>query len=118
MLGKLLEMEGACVELARSGSEALELADGKAYDLVISDISMPEMDGYQLLRTLRTLPSMAQVPALALTGHGRPSDMDRTRNEGFAEHFTKPLDLDKLLQTVRQLTEDGAPSLTDDPKIH
>ncbi len=59
MLGKLLELEGAFVESARSGTEALEIAGRKNFDLVISDISMPEMDGYQLLRK-----------AAAVTGDG------------------------------------------------
>jgi PAS domain S-box-containing protein len=107
MLGTLLEMEGAQVETARGGSEALSLAAGRRYDLVISDISMPDMDGYQMLRKLRALPSMDGVPALALTGHGRVSDVERARREGFAAHFTKPLDIDKLLQTVRELTEEN-----------
>jgi PAS domain S-box-containing protein len=105
MLGKLLQLEGAFVELARSGAEALEIAGRKNFDLVVSDISMPEMDGYQLLQKLRELPSMANVPAVALTGYGRGADVDRALDEGFAEHLTKPLDLDQLLQIVRRLTE-------------
>ena len=51
---------------------------------------MPEMDGYQLLQKLRELPSMTNVPAVALTGHGRGADVDRALKEGFAEHLTKP----------------------------
>jgi PAS domain S-box-containing protein len=105
MLGKLLELEGAFVETARSGIEALQIAKAKRFNLVISDISMPEMDGYQLLNELRQLPEMADVPAVALTGYGRNADVKRTRDEGFAEHLTKPLDLDRLLQIVRQLTD-------------
>jgi PAS domain S-box-containing protein len=105
MLGKLLQLEGAFVELARSGAEALEIAGRKNFDLVVSDISMPEMDGYQLLQKLRELPSMANVPAVALTGYGRGADVDRALDEGFAEHLTKPLDLDQLLLIVRRLTE-------------
>jgi PAS domain S-box-containing protein len=104
MLGKLLELEGAFVDIAKSGQEALEIARQKRFDLVVSDISMPEMDGYQLLRSLRELPDMADVPVVALTGYGRTNDIDRARDEGFAEHLTKPLDLDKLLQIVRRLT--------------
>ena len=104
MLGKLLELEGAFVDLAKSGKEALEIAGRRRFDLVVSDISMPEMDGYQLLRSLRELPDMADVPVVALTGYGRTNDIDRARQEGFAEHLTKPLDLDKLLQIVRRLT--------------
>lgn len=106
MLGKLLQLEGAFVELARSGAEALEIAGRKNFDLIVSDISMPEMDGYQLLQKLRELPSMANVPAVALTGYGRGADIDRAMDEGFAEHLTKPLDLDQLLLIVRRLTED------------
>jgi PAS domain S-box-containing protein len=105
MLGKLLQLEGAFVESARSGAEALEIARRKNFDLVVSDISMPEMDGYQLLQKLRELPSMASVPAVALTGYGRSADIERAREEGFAEHLTKPLDLDQLLQVVRRLTD-------------
>lgn len=104
MLSKLLQMEGAFVWTARSGMEALSVAKDKSFDLIISDISMPEMDGYQLLRRLRKLPSLEEVPALALTGFGRTEDVARAQKEGFARHFTKPLDIEKLLQTVRELT--------------
>ena len=105
MLGKLLELEGAFVDSARSGKEALQIAGRKNFDLVISDISMPEMDGYELLRKLRTLPGMADIPAVALTGYGRTNDVERALEEGFAEHLTKPLDLDELLLIVRRLTD-------------
>src|SRR6185503_8754675 len=89
MLSKLLEMDGAEVHTARSGVDALELAGKSRFDLVISDISMPEMDGYQLLQELRRLPQMASVPALALTGYGRVSDVDRAHRVGFSKHFTR-----------------------------
>jgi PAS domain S-box-containing protein len=105
MLRQLLQMEGASVETARSGAEALGLAHKHSFDLVISDISMPEMDGYQLLQKLRALNRMSDVPALALTGYGRRSDVARARKEGFAEHLTKPLDVEKLLKSVRKLTK-------------
>jgi two-component system CheB/CheR fusion protein len=112
MLGKLLEIEGAFVDLARSGADALEIADRKRFDLIISDISMPEMDGYQLLRELRALPNMESVSAIALTGYGRAADIERAHAEGFAAHLTKPIDIDQLLRIVRRLTgENGAKSL-------
>ena len=111
MMGKLLQLEGAFVEMARSGAEALEISNQKRFDLVISDISMPEMDGYQLLRELRKLPQMADVPAIALTGYGRSADIERAHAEGFAEHLTKPVDIDQLLVIVRRLTgENGGPT--------
>src|SRR5688572_331557 len=110
MLSKLLEMDGAEVHTARGGVEALALAGRSEFDLVISDISMPEMDGYQLLQELRQMPQMANVPALALTGFGRVSDVDRAHRQGFAKHFTKPLDIDKLLCSVRELTHQNGSS--------
>jgi CheY-like chemotaxis protein/nitrogen-specific signal transduction histidine kinase len=111
MLGKLLEIEGAFVDLARSGVEALAIANRKRFDLIISDISMPEMDGYELLRELRRLPQMEKMPAVALTGFGRSADIERAHAEGFAEHLTKPIDIDQLLVIVRRLTgENGEPA--------
>ena len=113
MLSRLLQMEGAFVQTARSGQEALKLAADNTFDLVISDISMPEMDGYQLLRHLRQVPSMEHVPALALTGFGRISDIERAQDEGFAEHFTKPIDIEKVLSAVKRLTKDSGDSDAD-----
>lgn len=110
MLSKLLEMDGAEVHTAHGGVEALALADKSRFDLVISDISMPEMDGYELLKSLRQLPQMASVPALALTGFGRLSDVERAHREGFVEHFTKPLDIDKLLSSVRHFARQNGHS--------
>lgn len=116
MLGKLLELEGAFVDSARSGAEALEIAQQKRFDLVISDISMPVMDGYQLLRELRALPHMDHVPAIALTGYGRTVDIERAHAEGFAEHLTKPIDIDRLLQIVRRLTDGDGVKTADEPR--
>lgn len=112
MLGKLLEIEGAFVDLAKSGAEALAIANQKRFDIIISDISMPEMDGYQLLRKLRELPNMERVPAVALTGYGRSADIERAHNEGFAEHLTKPINVDQLLQIVRRLTGENGDTVT------
>ena len=104
MLSNLLTLEGARVESARSGPEALRLVEQNTFDLIISDISMPEMDGYELLRAIRRQPNPKEVPALALTGYGRTADIERARAEGFAEHLTKPLDIDHLMRVVRRLT--------------
>jgi two-component system CheB/CheR fusion protein len=62
------------------------------------------MDGYELLHRLRSMPLLKKVPALALTGFGSKCDISRAHDEGFAQHFTKPLDIDKLLETIKALT--------------
>jgi two-component system CheB/CheR fusion protein len=105
MLTSLLTLEGAKVASAHSGDEALKIAGERKFDLIISDISMPEMDGYQLLKKIRGLTKSKNPPALALTGYGRSHDVTRAHAEGFADHLTKPLDIQRLLQTVRKLTE-------------
>jgi two-component system CheB/CheR fusion protein len=110
MLTSLLTIEGAQVERARSGHEALSLVRAHSFDLLISDISMPEMDGYQLLQEIRALSSAKDLPALALTGYGRPGDVERAHAAGFSEHVTKPLDIARLLEIVRRLTGDEAES--------
>lgn len=104
MLTKLLTLEGARVESASSGKEALQIAGLSSFDLIISDISMPEMDGYQLLKQIRQRTSGGNLPALALTGYARSHDVTRARAEGFADHLTKPIDINRFLRTVQRLT--------------
>ena len=101
MLQILLEGEGAVVETAASGAEALRKAKTAQMDLIISDIAMPEMDGYELLKELRAQPNYADVPAIALTGLGREEDVERARQAGFITHLTKPLNFEELVRLVR-----------------
>jgi len=105
MLHHLLEMEGARVTSAPTGAEALQIAAESEFDLIISDISMPEMDGFELLRRLRKIPLQQDAPVVALTGFGRPEDTRRVAAEGFFSHVTKPLDVDQLLQMLQNLPQ-------------
>jgi signal transduction histidine kinase len=89
---------------AGSASEAVERAREKAPGLIISDISMPETDGYALLAELRRMPGLEGVPAIALTGHAMDEDRVRALAAGFAVHVPKPVDPDELLRVVRRLT--------------
>jgi PAS domain S-box-containing protein len=100
MLRKLLEIEGALAESATSGVEALEILQHKKFDLLITDISMPGMDGFEVLQKLRAEPATAALPAVALTGFGRAEDILRAKAEGFASHLTKPIKIDELVETL------------------
>jgi len=102
MLRILLSGEGATVTTAGNGGEGLRLAKDAEFDLIISDISMPVMDGYEFLKNLRaSFPRYVSVPAIALTGFGREEDVERARQVGFTTHLTKPLDFDHLLRLAR-----------------
>jgi two-component system CheB/CheR fusion protein len=103
MLQRLFEMDGATVSIARSGAEALQILREKDFDVILSDISMPEMDGFEFLRRLRELPEKRDTPVLALTGFGRAEDIERAVAEGFFSHVTKPLDVDALVEILAKL---------------
>jgi PAS domain S-box-containing protein len=105
MLRRLFEMDGAIVNTARSGPEALQIARSEQFDVILSDISMPGMDGFELLRLLRDIPSARDTPVLAITGFGRAEDVARANAEGFFTHVTKPIDLAQLVATLQELRE-------------
>jgi PAS domain S-box-containing protein len=103
MLRRLFEMDGALVTTARGGPEALELAVEKDFDVVLSDISMPGMDGFEFVRRLRQIAKHRDVPVIALTGFGRAEDIDRAKAEGFWSHVTKPIEVNSLIDIMRKL---------------
>jgi two-component system CheB/CheR fusion protein len=103
MVQHLLEISGATVCAVTSGSEALRIARERDFDVVLSDISMPEMDGFQFLNELRKLPGKKDLPAVALTGFGRPEDVRRASEEGFYAHLTKPFDIQTLARLLQKI---------------
>ena len=103
MVQHLLEIGGATVRVATSGFQALRIAQENEFDVVLSDISMPGMDGFEFLGKLRKLPGKEDVPAVALTGFGRPEDVQRASREGFFAHLTKPFDIETLASLLQKL---------------
>jgi two-component system CheB/CheR fusion protein len=101
MLHLLLESKGASVETALSGEEGLKTAEASEFDLIISDISMPGMDGYVFLQTLRENPRHETTPAIAITGFGQPEDVEKARKAGFTTHITKPINFANLVNLAR-----------------
>ena len=106
LLRYLLEMNGAKVTTANSGIEALGLAREAYFDVVLSDISMPSMDGFEFVRRLRALPGKEDIRVVALTGFGRREDVEQAENEGFVAHLTKPFDVEALLSFLSRLSAD------------
>lgn len=108
VMKSLLDTYGADVMVATSARQALEILGREEIDLLISDISMPEMDGYTLLREVRKMPRYATLPAVAVTGLAREQDIAMARKAGFSAHLGKPLSVDRLLDIIPRLLRRGA----------
>ncbi len=102
----LLEDQGAVVTTAASAHQGLNLFNASPPALLLCDISMPDMDGYTLMQTIRTqLPEpQAQIPAIAITAHARPSDQTQAVTAGFQAHLAKPIEAETLIRTILQVT--------------
>ena len=99
----LLRLEGADVDIATSGQQALELLETNSYDLLISDVGMPYMDGYELIRKIRKRPGLHGLKAIALSGYGRQVDAVRALQSGFDAHLAKPATVAHICQSIAQL---------------
>lgn len=103
MLSVLLMKEGYEVVTADSGFAALEAAREHKFDVIISDIAMPGMSGYDLAKTLRALPGYDKVPMVAVTGFSMFDDRGRSLDAGFNAHLTKPIEPQALLDLIEHL---------------
>lgn len=102
-LRQLLEIEHLQVTVAVTGQQALEAVDNERFDIIISDVAMPEMDGYQLAEALRRHPRAQETPLIALTGLGRPADVRRALAAGFNAHLSKPLSVNELTAVLAEV---------------
>ncbi|MEJ7930810.1 MHYT domain-containing protein [Ramlibacter sp. AN1015] len=103
LLHELLTQCGAQVELASDAQEALDALDRRRTDVLLSDIGMPGMDGYALVRRMRAHadPSVARLPAVALSAFASDQDQRRAREAGFDAHIGKPIDVQELAKVLR-----------------
>ena len=103
MLACFLEKEGYRVRPVFSADEALDAARSEHFDVIISDIGLPGMDGYGLAKELRALGDYRSTPLIAVTGFAEYSDQRNAFDAGFDAHLTKPVDLTKLIELMGQL---------------
>ena len=100
-LKALLEIEGARVAGAINVAEAMERLREQTPDVVVTDLSMPEQDGYTLLNQIRASQQRhALLPVIALTGFGRERDVQRVKDAGFYGHVSKPVVFEELLRQI------------------
>jgi CheY-like chemotaxis protein len=101
LLRFFLERCGSQPTVAGSGQEALEVIKKARPDLLISDLAMPHMDGYELMENVQDLAEeIGLLPAIACSAFARAEDRARTRQAGFRAHVAKPVDPDELVRTI------------------
>jgi two-component system CheB/CheR fusion protein len=99
----LLELEGAEVATEVNAQDAIGRARTQSYDAIVSDLAMPGMDGYEMLKELRASPLNATTPAIAYSGYGGSEEAERSRAAGFQLHLTKPVDLERLVAAIQSM---------------
>jgi PAS domain S-box-containing protein len=118
LLTDMLQARGVRVRSAASAREGLAALESELPDIILSDLAMPEEDGYDLIRAIRERPadSGGLVPAIAVTAYARPEDETRSLLSGFQVHLTKPIDPVELISAVERLMPEHLPRVIDHPE--
>jgi CheY-like chemotaxis protein len=103
IISYVVGQEGGSVRSARSAHSALEMLLDWTPDLLLFDLSMPDIDGFELLTTVRGIARLHLVPAIAVTAHAFEADKRRCLEAGFARHISKPYDPNDLLLQIAEL---------------
>ncbi len=107
MLGRRLVKRGFEVVFACDGEQAVALAAEHTPDLILMDMSLPVLDGWEATRRIRAMPTTASIPILALTAHAMDGDRERTIAAGCNDYDTKPIELPRLMGKIAAIL-DGA----------
>ncbi|MGB4441152.1 MAG: response regulator [Coriobacteriia bacterium] len=99
----LLEQQGYELSIAEDGAQALEMLEGDAPDLILMDMQLPKVDGYEATRRIKADERLRDIPLVALTAHSMRRDEQRAIDAGCDEFVTKPVDADGLLALVSRL---------------
>lgn len=110
LLSTIFGQEGAIVTTASSADEALNSVVVKRPGLIVSDIGMPDTDGYQFLKQVKVLPGMDEVPAIAISGYASEEDRARALDVGYLALVAKPIDVDDLFGVIQQLIHPTLPA--------
>lgn len=109
MLSRRLQRRGFEVVNAVNGQEGVEMAHSEAPELILMDISLPIMDGWEATRKIKKSPKMRSTPIIALTAHAMVGDREKSLEAGCDDYDTKPIDFQRLLQKMKILMEKRTP---------
>ncbi len=103
MLSRRLARKGYQVLLARDGQQGIDMARAERPDLILMDMSLPVVDGWEATRQLKDAPETSGIPVIALTAHAMSSDRDRALQAGCDDYDTKPVDFPRLLEKIEAI---------------
>ncbi len=105
MLARRLARRGYEVVIAVDGNESVQLAQTEAPDLILMDMSLPVLDGWEATRQLKTAPKTQSIPIIALTAHAMPGDREKAIEAGCDDYDIKPIEFPRLLGKIQALLE-------------
>ena len=108
MLSRRLTRKGFDVIVAADGTEALSLAGSDRPDLILMDMSLPGMDGWEATRQVKAAPETNHIPVIALTAHAMSDDREKALEAGCDDYDTKPVELERLLRKIGRLLKSNA----------
>ncbi len=103
MLSRRLQRKGYEVAIAVDGLQGVEMGRSGEYDLILMDMSLPELDGWEATRQLRAVPEAGSIPIIALTAHAMAGDREKALEAGCDDYDTKPIELQRLLSKMEAL---------------
>jgi CheY-like chemotaxis protein len=103
---KILQFQNFEISAVKNGQQVLQTLENEEIDIILMDINMPIMDGMECARRVRALPDAkkANIPIVAITGNAKNYSMDDFKKAGITDYLQKPLDFDKLVSIVKELT--------------
>ncbi len=107
MLSRRLARKGHEVVVGEDGQEGLDMATSEAPDIILMDMSLPVIDGWEATRRIKAAPETAAIPVIALTAHAMASDRQKALDAGCDDYDTKPVELDRLLGKIDALLNAG-----------
>ena len=109
MLSRRLERKGFEVIIATDGQAGVDMASSTSPDIILMDLSLPGIDGWEATRQIKADPATQAIPIIALTAHAMAGDEDKARKAGCDDYDTKPINLNRLLDKIKNLLGSHAP---------
>lgn len=110
MLSRRLQRKGYEVAVAVDGQQGVDMAQSEKPQLILMDMSLPVLDGWEATRQIKSLPALSSIPIIALTAHAMSGDREKALAAGCDDYDTKPIDLPTLLNKIEALLEQDANS--------